>query len=90
MNFFKELLPEDCAVIIHNLFLNGYTERLSYNVVADALLYLENESDYLPWRAVYHHLNNMLSILEYRRSFFEVAVRAFIRFIFNFLLYLSI
>ncbi|CAF1012394.1 unnamed protein product, partial [Brachionus calyciflorus] len=68
-----EFLPEDRANIIHNLFVNGFTERTSYFQVVDVLAYLTRESDYLPWRTVYKHLNDMASILDYKQPFLQVS-----------------
>ena len=70
----KEFTPEDRSNIIHNLFLNAFTERTSYCVVRDILSYLRNERDYLPWRTVYKHLFDLSEILQYRREFIDISV----------------
>lgn len=71
----QEILADDRAQIIHNLFLNSYTERSSYYVLATVIDYIRTERDYLPWRVVYIHLNRMASILQYRKAFYELSVR---------------
>jgi len=68
-----EFLPEDRANIIHNLFINGFTERTSYFQVVDVLSYLNRESDYLPWKTVEKHLNDMAGILDYKQPFLQVS-----------------
>jgi hypothetical protein len=68
------LEAEDRANIIHNLFMNAFSEKNRYNLVVDVLSYLRNERELVPWRATYKHLMQMISILEYRNSFYPVAV----------------
>jgi hypothetical protein len=40
--------------------------------------YLKNDLDYLPWKTVEIHLDNVISVLEYRRSFKPISVIHFI------------
>lgn len=68
-----EFLPEDRANIIHNLFINGFTERTTYFTVVDVLSYLTREKDYLPWRTVHKHLHDMAAILDYKQPFLQVS-----------------
>jgi len=51
----------------------GFTDRNSYSLVVQVLNYLENEADYVPWRTVYHHVNLLLKILDYDKSFLQVS-----------------
>lgn len=69
----REIVAEDAANIIHSAFINAYSERLDYQVVVDVLSYLSAEEQYLPWRTVHKHLSDMLGVLEYRKSFYEVS-----------------
>ena len=71
----KEFLAEDRANIIHNLFLNAFSERGNYFQARKVFDYLFTERSYLPWRTVFVHLNDFTSIMEYRQTFFTVAVR---------------
>jgi hypothetical protein len=73
----KEFDAEDRANIIHNLFVNAFTERTSYFQLVDVLSYLRVERDYLPWRTVYKHVIDMTEILEYKSSFIEFSVNLF-------------
>lgn len=68
------LEAEDRANIIHNLFMNAFSEKNRYSTVVDVLTYLRIERELVPWRAAYKHLMQMISILEYRNSFYPVAV----------------
>lgn len=68
------LKPIDRSNIIHNLFMNSFTSRLSYKELTQTLIYLIREREYLPWKTVNFHLSEMISILEYKEPFFEVAV----------------
>ena len=72
--FVQEFSPEDRSNIIHNLFLNAFGEIDSYFTVVDVLSYLTRETDYIPWRTVYVHINEMVKILEHRKSFYPVSV----------------
>lgn len=65
--------PIDRAQIIHNVFLNAYSQRTNYQQVVDLLLYIDLERDYLPWRTVHKHLTDMSSILEFRAAFYPVS-----------------
>ena len=70
----KEFDAEDRANIIHNVFVNAFTERTSYCQLTHVLSYLRHERDYLPWRTVYKHLVDMTDILQYKKAFVEVSV----------------
>ncbi len=71
----KEFTPEDRANIIHNLFVNGFTERTTYYILRDVVSYLySNEKDYLPWKTLSKHLNDLLSVLDYKQTFYPIAV----------------
>jgi aminopeptidase N len=69
----NEFNPEDRANIIHNLFLNSFTERTSYCILRDVLSYLEVERDYLPWRTVHKHLTDMTNVLHYKKEFIDIS-----------------
>jgi len=70
----NEFTPEDRANIIHNIFTNGFTERQTYYIVRDVVSYLYNaERDYLPWKTLSKHLNDLFSILDYKQTFYPVA-----------------
>ena len=75
--FYKKLLePLDRSNLIHNFFVDAYSDRnnyTTYNRLALLLKYLENETDYYPWRTVHKHLNDILDILEYKQPFEEVS-----------------
>ncbi|RMZ99456.1 glutamyl aminopeptidase, partial [Brachionus plicatilis] len=66
-------IPVDRSNIIHNLFMNAFTSRLPYKELTQTLIYLIAEREYLPWKTVNFHLSQMISILEYKEPFFEVA-----------------
>lgn len=68
----KVLAPSDRANLIHNLFMNAFANRSSYQDLTDFLAILVNEQDYLPWRTIYKHLNELESFLEYRKSFYPI------------------
>ena len=70
----KEFDAEDRANIIHNLFLNAFTERTSYCTLVDVLSYLRVERDYLPWRTVFKHVYDLGEILQYKKEFIELSV----------------
>jgi len=70
----KLFKPAVRANLIHNLFLNAYAERSQYGLVTQMLGYLKNELDYLPWKTLEIHLENVISVLEYRRSFKSISV----------------
>lgn len=55
------------------MFVNGFTERTSYCVVVDVLSYLNRETDYLPWKTVLKHVNDLVGVLDYKEPFYEVA-----------------
>jgi len=65
---------EDRANIIHNLFMNSFAGKTSYQQVVDVLEYLTKEKEYVPWRTTYIHANRMANVLEHRKSFFPVSV----------------
>lgn len=66
-------MAEDRANIIHNLFVNGFTERTSYVQVVDVLSYLTREKDYLPWKTLHKHISDMVGILDYKEPFLQVS-----------------
>jgi hypothetical protein len=72
----KEFDAEDRANIIHNLFVNAFTERTSYFTLVDVLSYLTRETSYLAWRTVHKHVNDMMNVLDYKRAFYQVSVSA--------------
>jgi hypothetical protein len=64
---------EDRANLIHDVFMEAYTGRYSYSTVVQVLNYLKDEADYVPWRAIYHHVNFLVKILDYDKSFLQVS-----------------
>lgn len=69
----KYLLPVDRANIIHNIFVNTFTEKERYSELVDILSYLRGEKDMIPWRTVHKHVTDMVGILEYRSTFYPVS-----------------
>jgi aminopeptidase N len=67
------LLPVDRANIIHNIFVNTFTEKERYSELVDILSYLRGERDLIPWRTVHKHVSDMVGILEYRATFYPVS-----------------
>ena len=68
--------PLDRVNVLHNYFFDAYSDRneyTTYNRLAIFLNYLENENDYLPWRTVYKHLNDIIDILEFKQPFNQLS-----------------
>lgn len=55
--------------------MNAFSERGDYYTARYVFDYLLTENTYLPWRTVLIHLNDFVSIMEYRKTFYQVAVR---------------
>ncbi|CAF0970213.1 unnamed protein product [Brachionus calyciflorus] len=72
-NYEQVLSPNDRSNLIHNLFMNAFTKRLTYFDLSETLIFLLRERDYLPWKTLNFHLNEMLSLLEYKKPFYQVA-----------------
>ena len=68
------LTPTDRAYLLHNIFANAFADRSSYNQLSKIIKYLSNETNYLVWKTVHVHLDYMLSILQYKKSFYQVSV----------------
>ena len=86
MSFHKLFSPLDRANILHNVFAEAYrilnqtidptprSERTNYATVVDLLAYLRNEKEYLPWQTLFKHVNDLLKVLDYKQSFYQVSV----------------
>ncbi len=70
----ESLSPADRAYLLHNMFANAFADRSSYTQLSKIIKYLKNETHYLPWKVVHLHLDYILSILEYKKSFYQVSV----------------
>lgn len=68
----------DRSYLIHSMFVNAYSGIYAYKDLTDLFMYLKFERDYLPWKTLSYHLNLMLSVLEYRQSFYQVSVNKLI------------
>jgi len=55
------------------VFVDSYTDRSTYTVAVNVLNYLSNETDYLPWRTVYHHVIYLLKVLDYDKAFLQIS-----------------
>lgn len=64
---------EDRANIIHDVFINAYTERDNYYSVVDILNTLDAEEDYLPWRTIYLQMKEMADVLQYKKAFYSLS-----------------
>ena len=73
-DFSKVLGPNDRSNLIHNLFMNAFTRQLTYFDLTDTLIFLLRERDYLPWKTLNFHLNEIISVLEYKKPFYQVSV----------------
>jgi hypothetical protein len=54
--------------------MNAFTKKERYQDLVNILSYLRKEKDYLPWKTVSKHVNDMVDILDYRPSFYAVSV----------------
>ena len=64
---------EDRANIIHDVFINAYTERDNYYSVVEILNTLDAEEDYLPWRTIYLQMKEMADVLQYKKAFYSLS-----------------
>lgn len=71
---FKFLSAFDRANIIHNLFMNTFSGKTTYDRLVRDIGFLKNEREYLPWKTAIKHATDLASVLEYRRSFIPVSV----------------
>lgn len=58
--------------------MNAMTNHSSYFDLVDFLSILSVEQEYLPWRTIHKHFNEIGPILEYKRSFYQLSVGSFI------------
>ena len=71
----KDILnPTDRTYLLHNIFANAFADRSSYSQLSKIIKYLSNETNYLAWKTVHVHLDYMLSVLQYKKSFYQVSV----------------
>ena len=77
------LEPLDRVAILNDVFANAFTERETYFTAVSILDYIQKENDYLPWRAVYKYIKDLTSVLQYRKTFYQVSVRFPYRLLFS-------